>query len=117
MAPYVPFVQQDKLHALGIASANRWPQLPNVPTIAESGLPGFEASVWYAFVAPKDAPPEIVAKLNAAANAYLKTPAASQLFQNLGIQAAGGTPDQLKAFVDAELDKWGPIIKAANIQF
>jgi tripartite-type tricarboxylate transporter receptor subunit TctC len=117
MAPYVPFVQQGKLHALGIASANRWPQLPNVPTIAESGLPGFEASVWYAFVAPKDTPPEIVTKLNAAANAYLKTPEASQLFQNLGIQAAGGTPDQLKAFVDAELEKWGPIIKAANIQF
>jgi tripartite-type tricarboxylate transporter receptor subunit TctC len=117
MAPYVPFVQQDKLHALGIASASRWPQLPDVPTIAESGFPGFEASVWYAFVAPTGTPPEVIAKLNAAANAYLKTQAASDLFQNLGIQAAGGTADQLKAFVNTELEKWGPIIKAANIQF
>jgi tripartite-type tricarboxylate transporter receptor subunit TctC len=117
MAPYVPFVQQKKLHALGIASASRWPQVPDVPTIAESGFPGFEASVWYAFVAPTGTPPEIVAILNAAANAYLKTQAASELFQNLGIQAAGGTPDQLKAFVDTELEKWGPIIKSAHIEF
>jgi tripartite-type tricarboxylate transporter receptor subunit TctC len=117
MAPYVPFVQQNKLHALGIASASRWPQLPDVPTIAESGFPGFEASVWYAFVAPTGTPPEIVAKLNAAANAYLKTQAASELFKNLGIQAAGGTPDQLKAFIDTELEKWGPIIKSAHIEF
>ncbi len=51
------------------------------------------------------------------ANAYLKTQAASELFQNLGIQAAGGTPDQLRAFVDTELEKWGPIIKAAHIEF
>ena len=62
-------------------------------------------------------PPEIVAKLNAAANDYLKTPAAVMLFRNLGIQSAGGTPEQLEAFVDAELEKWGPIIKSANIVF
>jgi tripartite-type tricarboxylate transporter receptor subunit TctC len=117
MAPYVPFVQQNKLRGLGIASTSRWPQLPDVPTIAESGFAGFEASVWYAFVAPVGTPPEIIAKLNTAANDYLKTPAAAALFNNLGIEASGGTPEQLRSFVDAELAKWGPIIKSANIVF
>jgi tripartite-type tricarboxylate transporter receptor subunit TctC len=93
------------------------PQLPDVPTVAEQGFPGFEAAVWYAFLAPTGTPPAILAKLNAAANAYLKTKAAADLYQNLGILPAGGTPEDLKAFVDAELAKWGPIIKAAKIEF
>jgi tripartite-type tricarboxylate transporter receptor subunit TctC len=117
MAPYVPFVQQNKLRGLGIASERRWPQLPDVPTIAETGFPGYEASVWYAFVAPAATPPELIAKLNKAANDYLKTSAAAALFQNLGIEASGGTPEQLRTFVDGELAKWGPIIKSANIVF
>jgi tripartite-type tricarboxylate transporter receptor subunit TctC len=117
MAPYVPFVQQNKLRGLGIASTSRWPQLPDVPTIAESGFAGFEASVWYAFVAPVGTPPDIITKLNTAANDYLKTPAAAALFKTLGIEASGGTPEQLHSFVDAELAKWGPIIKSANIVF
>ncbi len=117
MAPYVPFVQQGKLRGLGIASASRWPQLPDVPTIAEAGFPGFEASVWYALLAPADTSPDIVATLNKAADDYLKTAAAAALFRNLGIEAAGGTPDDLRGFIAAELAKWGPIIKSANIVF
>jgi tripartite-type tricarboxylate transporter receptor subunit TctC len=117
MAPYVANVQSKTLRALAIAGASRWPLLPDVPTVAESGFPGFEAAVWYAFIAPKGTPPEIIGKLNEAANAYLKTKTATDLYLNLGIQAAGGTPDELKNFVDSELEKWGPIIKAANIEF
>ena len=110
-------VQNKTLRALAIAGASRWPLLPDVPTVAESGFPGFEAAVWYAFIAPRGTPPEIIAKLNEAANAYLKTKTATDLYLNLGIQAAGGTPDALKNFVDSELEKWAPIIKAANIEF
>jgi tripartite-type tricarboxylate transporter receptor subunit TctC len=117
MAPYVANVQSKTLRALAIAGASRWPLLPDVPTVAESGFPGFEAAVWYAFIAPKGTPPEIIAKLNEAANAYLKTKTATDLYLNLGIQAAGGTSDELKNFVDSELEKWAPIIKAANIEF
>jgi tripartite-type tricarboxylate transporter receptor subunit TctC len=117
MAPYVANVQNKALRALAIAGASRWPLLPDVPTVAESGFPGFEAAVWYAFIAPKGTPPEIIAKLNEAANAYLRTKTATDLYLNLGIQAAGGTPDALKNFVDSELEKWAPIIKAANIEF
>ena len=117
IAPYVALIKEKKLRGLAIASATRWPQLPDVPTVAESGFPGFEAAVWYALLAPAGTPPEIIAKLNEAGNAYLKTKAAAELFEKLGIQASGGTPQQLKAFIDGEIEKWGPIIKAAKIEF
>ena len=117
MAAYVPGVQSGKIKALAIASANRWSKLPNVPTVAESGFPGFEASVWYAVLAPAKTPPDIVAKLNAATNEWLQKPATKDFLGDLGIEAAGGSPADLKAFTQAEIDKWGPIIKAANIRF
>jgi tripartite-type tricarboxylate transporter receptor subunit TctC len=117
MAPYVALIKENKLRGLAVGSASRMPQLPDVPTVAEQGFAGFEAAVWYAFLAPAGTPGAIIAKLNAASNAYLKTKACTDLFQNLGILPAGGTPEELKAFIDAELAKWGPIIKAAKIEF
>ena len=117
MAPYVALIQEKRLRGLAIAGATRWRLLPDVPTVAESGFPGFEAAVWYALLAPSGTPPGILAKLNEISNAYLKTRAAEDLFEKLGIQAAGGTPLELKTFIDAELQKWGPIIKGAKIEF
>src|SRR5947207_3204125 len=81
IAPYVALIKENKLRGLAIAAATRWPQLPDVPTVAESGFPGFEAAVWYALLAPAGTPPEIIAKLNEAGNAYLKTKAAAELFE------------------------------------
>ena len=117
MAAYVPTVQGGQIKALAIAGAQRWSKLPNVMTASESGLPGFEASVWYALLAPAGTPADIVAKLNAAANAYLKSDKAKSLFDDLGIQPAGGTPQDLREFMASEVQKWSPIIKAANIKF
>jgi tripartite-type tricarboxylate transporter receptor subunit TctC len=117
MAAYVPNVKAGKLKALAIGASTRWPGLPDVSTAAESGLPGFEASVWYALLAPTGTPVEIIGRLNAAGNAFLHTAHAKEMFDNLGIVPAGGSPDDLKAFIAAELEKWGPIIKAANITF
>lgn len=117
MAPYVTNVQEGKLRALAIAGNSRWPGLPDVPTVAEAGLPGFEASVWYALLAPKGTPAPIVTRLNTAINDYIKTDKAKDLFAKLGVQAAGGTPDNLKKFVADEIEKWGPIVKGANISF
>jgi tripartite-type tricarboxylate transporter receptor subunit TctC len=117
MAAYVPNVQAGKLRALAIAGSSRWPGLPEVPTVAESGLPGFEASVWYALLAPSGTPPAIVAKLNAATNEFLNTSDAKEMFSKLGIEGAGGTPDDLSAFVASEIEKWAPIIKSADIKF
>lgn len=117
MAAYVPNVKQGKLKALAIAAASRWPGLPDVPTVAESGLPGFEASVWYALLAPAKTPGEVVSRLNAAGNAFVMSPHAKETFESLGIAPAGGTPEDLKAFIAAEVEKWAPIVKAANITF
>jgi tripartite-type tricarboxylate transporter receptor subunit TctC len=117
MAAYVPTVQGGQIKALAVAGAERWSKLPNVMTASESGLPGFEASVWYALFAPAGTSADIVAKLNAAANAYLKSDKAKSLFDDLGIQPAGGTPQNLKDFMAREVQKWSPIIKAANIRF
>jgi tripartite-type tricarboxylate transporter receptor subunit TctC len=117
MAAYVSNVKEHKIKALAIAGNKRWSKLPDVPTASESGLPGFEASVWYAILAPTGTPQAIVAKLNAATNAYLASDQAKTTLDNLGVQIAGGTPDDLKAFTATEIAKWGPIIKAANIQF
>ena len=99
MAAYVPTVQGGQIKALAMAGAQRWSKLPNVMTASESGLPGFEASVWYALLAPTGTPADIVAKLNAAVNDYLKSDKAKSLFDDLGIQAAGGTPQDLREFM------------------
>jgi len=117
MAAYVTNVQEGKIKALAIAGGKRWSKLPNVPTASESGLPGFEASVWYALLAPKGTAPEIIAKLNAATNQYLASDKAKASLDTLGVEIVGGTPDDLKAFTAAEIAKWAPIVKAANIQF
>jgi tripartite-type tricarboxylate transporter receptor subunit TctC len=117
MAAYVPNVKEGKLKALAIASTTRWSGLPDVPTAAESGLPGFEAAVWYALLAPTGTPAAVVQKLNAATNAFLETDTARRMFDQLGVVAAGGTPQDLATFTAAEVEKWAPIIKGANISF
>ena len=117
LAAYVPSIREGKIKALAIASAQRWSSLPDVPTVAESGLPGFEASVWYALLVPAKVPAEIVARLNTVTNAWLREPKTQEFLANLGAETAGGTPADLQAFTQSEIDKWGPIIKSANINF
>lgn len=117
MAAYVPQVQDGKLRALAIASSRRFAGLPDVPAASEAGLPDFEASVWYAMLAPTGTPAPVIAKLNAATNDLLKTAQAKELFEKLGIDVAGGTPNDLRTFVSSEIEKWAPIIKSANIEF
>src|SRR5262249_603836 len=110
-------IQSGQIKALAMAGAERWPKLPNVATVSEAGLPGFEATVWYALLAPTGTPADVVAKLNAAVNAYLKSDKAKSLFDSLGLQPCGGSPQELKEFMAAEVRKWAPIIKAADIKF
>ncbi len=117
MTPYVPIVDSGKLRALAVGGAVRSKQLPDVPTVAEAGLPGFEASVWYCLLAPTGVPAEVIAKLNAATNAYLKTPKAHDLFDKLGVVPEGGTPAEAKVFITGEVKRWGPVVKAAKISF
>lgn len=114
---YMGNIKDGSLVPLAIAASKRSPLLPDVPTVSEAGMPGFEASVWYALLAPAGTAPEIVQRMNAATNAYIASDAAKALFTRLGVDAAGGTPADLKAFMAAETAKWAPVIKDAKIEF
>lgn len=116
LAGYVPAVKEGKIKALAVASSQRWSKLPDVPTVAEQ-LPGFEAGVWYAMLVPAKTPDDVVTKLNTITNAWLKDAKTQEFFANLGITPAGGSPADLKAYTEAEIKKWEPIIKDANISF
>jgi tripartite-type tricarboxylate transporter receptor subunit TctC len=112
---FVPAVQNATIRGLAVTSMERLKDLPDVPTVNESGFPGFEASGWNALFAPAGTPREIVDKVNTAVNAYLKSDAGRAQLGKMGMTAGGGTPEALKAHLDRETAKWGPIIKEANI--
>jgi tripartite-type tricarboxylate transporter receptor subunit TctC len=112
---FVPAVQQGTIRGLAVTSRKRVSDLPDVPTVDESGFPGFEASGWHALFAPAGTPREIVDKVNRLVNAYLKSDEGKAQLRKLGITALGGTPEDLAAHLERERAKWGPIIKEANI--
>ena len=98
-----------------VTSAKRNAALPDVPTVAEV-VPGFDAGIWHGIGAPKGTPKEIIATLNKEINAILATPEIKQKFANIGGTAIGGTPEEYGKFVASEIEKWGKVIKAANIK-
>lgn len=113
----LPLVQSGKLHALGAGMANRVAALPDLPTLQEQGLPGYECYTWNAFLAPSGTPKPVIDKLNAAINKSLADPAVSSALQKAGIDPTpGSTPETTADFVKAELAKWAPIIKASGAQ-
>jgi tripartite-type tricarboxylate transporter receptor subunit TctC len=115
MSTYIPLVKDGKIRALGVTSSERVAELPDVMTVQEAGFAGFEASAWYAIVAPAGTPADAIRKVNAVANDYLKSPKGKAQLTTFAMQAAGGTPEDLASYIKSELAKWGPIIKAANI--
>jgi tripartite-type tricarboxylate transporter receptor subunit TctC len=112
---FVPNVQAGTIRGLAVTSTERLKELPNVPTLGESGFPGFETSGWSALVAPAGTPPAIIDKVNAAVNAYLKSDEGKQQVAKLGMMPIGGTSLELKSYLERESARWGPIIKEANI--
>jgi len=115
MPTYVPLVTSGKVQALAVTTSQRAAQLPAVPTVQETGFKGFEASAWYAMVAPTGTSPEIVAKLNSIVNGFLQSEKGKAILGQNALLGVGGSPDDLKAFVAAELAKWRPVIEAAKI--
>ncbi len=111
----LPFLGDHRLTILGIADLTRLPTLPNVPTIAEGGLPGFQFTAWGALLAPAGTPPDIIAKLNAAANAALSDPEVKKQLTELGYEVVGGPPSTLKTLIDQDFQAKGDILRAANI--
>ncbi|MGE0874792.1 MAG: Bug family tripartite tricarboxylate transporter substrate binding protein [Burkholderiales bacterium] len=112
----LPNVKSGKLRALGLASPQRSPLLPELPTVAEQGLPGFQAVSWYALMAPAGTPKEIVAKVSGEVNRILKLPDVRKRLEGLGATPAGGTPEETADMIRAEAARIAPVVKAANIR-
>ncbi|RYE73291.1 MAG: tripartite tricarboxylate transporter substrate binding protein [Oxalobacteraceae bacterium] len=112
----MPHVKAGKLLALAVASSSRVPFLPDVPTVAESGLPGYESSSWYGIVAPANLPKDILAKLNGEIVTALKKPDIADILTKAGVIVVAGTPEQFSAHIKSEVAKAGKIISAANIK-
>ena len=110
------FIQSGKLRPLATTGSKRLEMLPQVPTIAESGYPGFEAINWYAFTAPQRTPPEIVQRLNAAIVTTLNDPGIIAQLRRLGLDAAPSTPEEATAFIRRESDKWGAVVRKSGIK-
>ncbi len=107
-------IKGGKLRAIAVTSTTRSSALPDVPTIAESGLPGYEASSWFGVLAPARTPPAIVDKLNAVIGAWLASPEAKEKLASQGAVAAGGTPADFAHYIASETVKWAKVVKASG---
>lgn len=112
----VPQVKAGKLKAMAVAQPKRAGIAPDVPTLAEIGLPGVDAGIWAGLYAPNGTPKAIVDKLSASANAALKTEAVKTVLDRQGIDILGGSPDELAKFTAADIDKWVKVLKAAGLR-
>jgi tripartite-type tricarboxylate transporter receptor subunit TctC len=115
IASALEYVRAGKLRALAVTTATRQEALPDVPAVAEF-VPGYEATGWYGLGAPKGTPADIVDKLNGATNAALGEAQMKARFTDLGLAAVTGSPADFGKFVAAETDKWGKVIRDANIK-
>lgn len=109
------FIKSGSLKALASTEAKRSSIAPDLPTMAEAGLPGFETSVWFGILAPTGTPSAIVAKVSAAANTSLKDPQVLKLLHAQGMDALGGTPNEFSRYIASETEKWARVIKTARI--
>ncbi len=115
-ASATPHVRSGKMRGIAITGKRRWPDLPEVPTFAESGLPDYDASSWYAIHAPAGTPRNIVARLSGELARIVKLPDIGERLRLMSAEPVGNTPEQLDAFVRSEVDKWGKVIKSLNLR-
>ena len=115
LAVAIPMIQAGKVRAYGVTSATRVAAVPDIPTIAEAGLPGYAASGWFSVVARAGTPRPTIDKLNAVLTAYLKRPDVAERLAVLAINPMTSTPDELERFIPAEIAKWARVVKDAGI--
>jgi tripartite-type tricarboxylate transporter receptor subunit TctC len=108
-------IEAGRLRAIAVSTTKRVSSMPNVPTVAESGVPGYDSGVWYGMLAPKGTPREIVARLNEEFRKVLADPGIRSFLTKSGVDPEGGTPDELGKYMRSELAKWTQVIKTANI--
>ena len=112
-----PFARSGAVRALAVSGDRRSPAFPDLPTIAEAGVPGYSAPTWGGVIAPAGVPRPIVDKLNAAINKAILSPAFKEHFAAIGDEPAGGTPEEFAALIASDSAKWGEVIKRAGIKF
>ena len=111
-----PHIDSGRMRPLAVTSPKRSPDLPNVPTIAESGYPGFEAPAWWAVLAPAKTPPDILKRMNEALNTVLKSPDIAKKLDAQGIDVVGGSADSARLFIDKQMDIWAKVVKDNGIK-
>ena len=116
MPPYVPQVKAGKIRALAVSPARRSPAVPDVPTVAEAGVPGYDSGAWFGLVAPANTPRDIVNKLSRETARVLKLGDVSARLSDLGAEPVGGTPEEFAVHIKAEIAKWAKVIKGANVE-
>ena len=112
----MPHYKSQKLRVLGVSSTKRSSAMPDVPTVAEAGVPGFEIQSWYALLGPKDLPRAIADRLQREIAKIVATPAMQERFETLGAEAAATTPDETAAILKSDMDKWAGVIRKAGIK-
>ena len=116
IATVTSLIKAGKVRLIGVTTPRRMPQYPDVPTVSESGLPGFEFNSWFAIMAPGGTPKEIVHRLSAEVAKALADPEVREKLNALGLTPRGTTPEEFDAFVAAETDKWAKVIKTAGVK-
>jgi tripartite-type tricarboxylate transporter receptor subunit TctC len=116
MPSILSHVQAGHLRALAVTTKERVSVVPEIPTLDESGVPGFDVFSWFGFFVPAKTPPEVIAKINADTNAALAYPSVKTRFEQLGAVPKGSTAAELAAFLKSETDKWGPVIRDDRIK-
>ena len=111
-----PHIDSKRMRPLVVTTSTRARDLPDVPTLAESGYPGFEAPAWWAVLAPAKTPPEIVKRMNEVLNSILKSPDVAKRLDAQGIDVVGGTPEAARVFIEKQMDIWGKVVKDNNIK-
>jgi tripartite-type tricarboxylate transporter receptor subunit TctC len=111
-----PHVQAGELVALAMAQSKRSAIAPDVPSMAEAGLPGFDATVWFGLLAPAGTPQEVVSVLSNEVNAALRTGEVTASLRMQGMEPIGGTPEEFATYIAAEVAKWAPVVEAAGLR-
>ncbi len=110
------FAESGSIRPLAISSAKRWPLLPDLPSIAEAGVPGYDASSWFTVAAPAKTSKELRERLNASIEKFIKSPDGTERMRKLGAEPFGGSPDEMQRYVEAETEKWGKVAKFAGLK-
>jgi tripartite-type tricarboxylate transporter receptor subunit TctC len=111
-----PHIDSKRMRPLAVTTSKRAPELPDVPTVAESGFPGFDAPAWWAVMAPAKTPPEIIKRMNEELNKALKSPDIAARLAGQGISVIGGSPEVARTFIDKQIDIWAKVVRENNIK-